>query len=294
MGNNQTKQQLRELLFDKFNRNLCLLAEEIPSLQLETDKYYCPLCLAPFNKDAIYGSNPLLTLEHIIPKNSRGNKYTLTCSKCNNNLGSIIDRKISEHNNLKNFANNEHGIRVNTEIKLENNITIGGSIQTRINKPMLLHMDGNRMNTKYNGAAKDLLSTNFKGSFKIEVPNLNKLAAAYVKSAYLYAFSKLGYPYIFTYNAERIRTSIINQDSNIRKCVLKEKLETPGLYLITHPPKLIGYLVSLPFNTGAFIDNITVILSGFTDEDNYFHPNKIENFTFVPIDDVDILTNKII
>lgn len=288
----QTGQEIREILFDKYNKNLCLLAEAMPSLKLDTSKYYCPLCFVPFNKEALYGTCPLLTLEHIVPQGAKGKLVTLTCSKCNNNLGSTIDSTISNYSELNRFAHNVPNIKLNSEIILDGNIRIGGSIETRHDDNRLLHLNSSRMNPKFRQDAIDILSKPFKATFKTKGINTKKLLLGYVKAAYLYAFSKLGYAYIWTINAERVRASIINEDENILKCVLKVQLKKCGLYIITAPHNMQGYLISLPFNTGLGVENISIVLPGFTQEDNFNYLEDDVTFEYIATNDIDILTNK--
>ena len=56
-----------------------------------TDLVVCPLCLDHFGREALLGDPPILSVEHPIPSAVEGEFKTLTCRKCNNTAGAILD-----------------------------------------------------------------------------------------------------------------------------------------------------------------------------------------------------------
>jgi len=72
-------------IFAKLSRDLARVTNDLPN------KILCPLCLASMPEEAIDLEEPMVTEEHIIPRNLGGTVTTLTCKRCNNNHGSALE-----------------------------------------------------------------------------------------------------------------------------------------------------------------------------------------------------------
>jgi hypothetical protein len=91
MGKNRTK---RDRLFSLYASNLSMYCPHI------TDQFLCPICLRLFDRDALICESPEITLAHIVPHSMGGHLCTLTCRKCNNDIGFDYDSQIKNEKNL--------------------------------------------------------------------------------------------------------------------------------------------------------------------------------------------------
>ena len=73
-----------ERLFDVYSTNLSWYVPHLDS------SFLCPLCGQLFSRDAIEARK--LSVEHIVPSKAGGQLKTLTCTKCNNDTGSKLDK----------------------------------------------------------------------------------------------------------------------------------------------------------------------------------------------------------
>jgi hypothetical protein len=283
MGYKQTGQEVREILFDKYNKNLYLLAKSMPNLRLDTSKYYCPLCLIPYKKEDLYGTDPLLTLEHIVPQSAKGKLVTLTCKQCNNNLGSKIDSELKKQEEFEKFLQSKNG-KINGKVKFDDGLRISSYINSNIDGSNLF-LNLNHKSSLYN-MVKTKFNNNGTMNMEFNFPNSNKAKLAYLKAAYLYAFSKLGYPFVFTQNIQRIRKIILNSDEINQEFLLSQKVHY-GLNLIISPNELYGYLVCLKIGNS----NYTIILPGALAYSNWDNIKKYKQLDYINIENHDILTN---
>jgi hypothetical protein len=77
--------RLRERLFDDYGGRLATVGGQAAGT------FVCPLCQKPFNREALVGDNPRLTLAHVLPEALGGSYCTLTCAACNNDAGSTLE-----------------------------------------------------------------------------------------------------------------------------------------------------------------------------------------------------------
>lgn len=186
------------------------------------DTYICPLCLKSFNI-ALLGEeeNSLITLEHIPPENLGGKPIILTCKKCNSVCGHDLDvylRNEMEHRERNyfdapkgHFVKLSHeGIDVNAIIKKDEDDIININIKKSLNPPDIV----DRFVESTNASADDL-HINGKVKLGSHRRKVEVVDVAILKSAYLYAFYRLGYKYILSTNLQAIREQILNPDKEI-------------------------------------------------------------------------------
>ena len=133
---------------------------------------------------------------------------------------------------------------------------------------------------------KTKFNNNGTMNMEFNLPNSNKTKLAYLKAAYLYAFSKLGYPFIFTQNIERIRKIILNSGEINQEFLLSQKVHY-GLNLIISPNELYGYLVCLKIGNSDY----TIILPGALPYSNCDNLKNYKHIEYINIDNHDIITN---
>ena len=82
-----TKKIIRRLdkLFSLYAANLKIYKPELD------DKFLCPICQKIFDRSALCGDHPSISIAHIIPESMGGHQSTITCTKCNNTIGSKFD-----------------------------------------------------------------------------------------------------------------------------------------------------------------------------------------------------------
>src|SRR4051794_32636759 len=83
----------REKLFNLYSTHLALYTPET----VAKDVFCCPLCLRSFTREALEGSDPLLSLAHITPQSLGGRLCTLACTECNNTMGKGLESELNKH-----------------------------------------------------------------------------------------------------------------------------------------------------------------------------------------------------
>lgn len=218
--NNREK---REILLSKYLKEVEQLNITFPEGYDDMGKgsFICPLCRKVFDIAQLGEQvNSYITLEHVPPENLGGKPIVLTCKDCNSTCGHDLDvylrNEIEHHerayfNGSKgHFSKFSHGgVQVNAVTNEDKDGTINIKIERKRNSPIVfdtfcesiqsssddLHIDGH------------LILGDHKRNAKIA--NI-----ALLKSAYLYAFYKLGYRYILSTKLDAIKMQIENPNED--------------------------------------------------------------------------------
>lgn len=289
-------------LFQKYNTNIKLIKDKYPNSfqQLHEEAYYCPLCLKGFSVNAIYGTNPSLTLEHIVPASVGGKKKVLTCASCNNNHGAKTDSLL--HNHLKGRSFLEGILNVEADVKIkfhddpeglnkfpENGINASVKHLDESGKKWMFY---SKTNAYLDNKLKKFFSTG--GSFDVNItfPAEEAIKVGIVKAAYLYAFYKLGYAFIFTKHGQMVRKLLEKKDVILNNLIIYGTFENKnipdGIYLLEKDSDNDGYLVLLTFNTKKF----TVLMPGNSDRNILSGYKKPDKLHFRDITNFDIINNE--
>jgi len=197
-----------ENLFDIYNRSLQIVWPGI------ADTFVCPLCMAPFKKEDIYNGN--LSLEHVPPRSIGAACKTMTCTRCNNTIGTKLQRFMANDVRRKELEAGKElkkpfrarvrmpGLQFDAEIT-----SAAGRTWTAVSPLSILPPD-----LKSLEAARKIAGA--KGSISLKgMGTKEALDRAYLHSSYLALFSLLGYPYIMQPFIEEIRQHIVTGQPSI-------------------------------------------------------------------------------
>lgn len=208
----------RELLYDKFSKNLLFLKVNNIVSDDKVD-YICPICLNNFTKEDLNQekANPL-SLEDAPPKSLGGSQIVLTCEKCNNGMGKDIDWHLTERLNELDFHDRIPGAEMKGKFTL-NGITVNGKIMIEESGETKAHLS--KKNNNPGALEKYIQLIKEKGEKRpYWEPNQTrvdskKLQIALIKNAYLLLFEKFGYAFIFDKEYDRIREQLLNPKFDI-------------------------------------------------------------------------------
>lgn len=179
-----------------------LLGREFPG-------YVCPICLRSF--EGLDG----LTEEHVPPKSIGGNVLCLTCRQCNSGAGHAVDAHVNREKLSRSFSSTDGRVRrakivveciqVNIELARNEN---GAHMQVlgAQNDPRAVEALQSALRRIQSGSSFHVRDTVSYSRRRADV--------AYLRSAYLGAFAKLGYTYILRAPLDRVRQQV--QDPTCR------------------------------------------------------------------------------
>ena len=193
----------KEKLFDEYNLSLQVIWPGA------ADAFVCPLCMSSFKKEDIYNGN--LSLEHIPPKSIQAVCRTITCTRCNNTIGTKLQRFMVNDVRRKEL---EAGIELKKPFpvkvqapgyQFEGEITsiVGGNFH--VVSPLSILPPG----FEEFGDSKKFAGTEAAISLK-GLGTKELLDRAYLHSSYLALFSLLGYPYIMQPFMTGLRQNILD------------------------------------------------------------------------------------
>lgn len=208
----------RELLYDKFSKNISFLKEN-GIISPDQGDYICPICLDKFTKDDLNQEkdNPL-SLEDSPPKSLGGSQIVLTCERCNNGMGKDIDWHLTERLNEMDFHDRISGAEMKGKFTLSD-ITVNGKIIVEENGTTKVHLS--KKTNKPETLDEYIKLIEGKGIKKpYWKPNptrvdSKKLQIAIIKNAYLLMFEKFGYAFLFDKEYDRVREQLLNPESDI-------------------------------------------------------------------------------
>lgn len=306
----------KQELFDKYINDLknlhnFLINNNIPIIgTFQENMFLCPICFE-------FQSFELTSCEDVPQESLGGNYLTLTCKKCNNDLGGLVDvhliNKINYLNLEKYIPNSSHTLKakdiitgtnyffdatINNLRKIEINNERGGN--EKFNNDLLQYIYKNLSNRtlsyedfkkEFNKLSKEYLSKNVKfinPQFEKKTYNSLKPYIGLLKNAYLILFSQLGYSMFFykeICDIREILLSTINKNNNKVSALLNKNKRYYFLF---------DNFVKNPFKVDYEYEGINVIF-----DDNWlsffisFKLNKEMYYVLIPIGDFN-LENKFI
>lgn len=269
------KHQKRSVpLFDKYSENLkYFIGVKINSNP--ADGYLCPLSMIIYlRQDLFRNVQDGLTVEHVPPRSVDGKAVCLINRKTNSITGHTIDKELLKSFKYRQFGKNKGFHSANVEFPMMSL----GFFRSR----MKIHeksSDGKRRiefkpgNKNYERLKKNLSQSDtlpeMRVNFKDSEVDHKKINSAYLKIAYLKAFSKLGYALIFNEDGsinetyEKIREQILNPDRKIVPKVpiyqTENKFED-GVYIISSPKRLRSIMVAFTLSRGEYSEYYSAML----------------------------------
>ncbi len=219
----------------------------------------CPICLRhDFSIDAVYGRDPILTLEHCIPKKLAASKLVLTCKECNNTTGHSIDSHLQKLLKMNGFWAGEYEGSVPARINIAGQ-ELGARVRRQAGKPkktMQVFIDQKTSNPAAIKKTEAEVSGNSRiGGFAMrfapsEQPNTRLVNIALLKSGYLLMFKRFGYSYILNPALNPIRQQIGNPNEEILRfgaIILNTSLEKlpSGIAIVTSPSEFEAFVVPI-------------------------------------------------
>lgn len=183
-----------------------------------TGIFVCPLCREGFLPEALDGTEPSITLAHIIP-DARGGKpssATICCVKCNNGNGTSIESFLLERFKYEDW---EHG-HGKWNARLSGNFGNIGIDLTRASpasnwkfRPVDKQSNPKSIELYQEWVGQLASSLGQESELKISWSLRNRpvaISAAICQSAYLTMFAYFGYDFAFRDEYEKFREHIIN------------------------------------------------------------------------------------
>lgn len=285
---------LRQKLFDKYTRNWELITPyvlEKPILPSDFGpRLVCPICTYLFNREGLnkkYSDH--LTLEDAPPKSIGGKAIVLTCKKCNNKAGGEVDNNYRLYKAVESIRKKEDTATVNIEIIIKDILkTRGYWTYYKDRDQFELRSITNEYNIdKLRQLRNDRTEISF--DFKFQQPAQRLANITLLKAAYLIAFERFGYAYIYNSSLNLIREQIRNPAKQLVKnsYVLKptNNFEKEGLFIIVRPKELLSLLVVFKTKINRRIETHGIVLPSVNDFDlniygklDYYQ--RLKRFTF--------------
>lgn len=292
----------RQKIFEKFSANLEHLFQNWQNTEIilpDGGGYVCPIGFTMHSKEGLLDSfNDQLTIEHIPPDSLGGKPICLVRKDINSKSGHTIDKVLLNQKKSELFLKGQAAVKGKLIFNLPQFKYISTDIKVLKEKSTTISFNPGKKNMER------LISKVFeKGEWeelimklKFTLPKKNhEIRVAFLKYAYLLAFSKVGYALMFgpskliNPHFDKVRQQIMNMDDNIIPFVPIFKNEGPeieGLGIVTEPVEIKSLFVRFPLALNGNTDFYTVFLpapddTGFTSY-KYIESlsTKKENLTF--------------
>jgi hypothetical protein len=258
-------QQTRLKIFNLYASNWTIVHSKYPWSDRIPVEYrtavLCPMCLSLFNISSLDQSLPNpLSLEHVPSARLGGKAKILTCKKCNNESGRLLDHSIFRFIDAEPFMRLEHGseIQGTTTVNRSDGQKINSRTIIRVQKDNTFVFKAQIKKGEWRAEQLKNMSTNPPVSinFNFSVPSVRRTHVALLRFAYLTAFEKFGHAFILdtTYNA--LRAQILEPEKGI--------LEPKGSMLLSSSNAVSDgiYVVTTPFNSKSFCVILSLSVKG--------------------------------
>lgn len=223
--------------------------------------FLCPICRELYGPETLATPDPQVTVAHIVPEAVGGREWTLTCKRCNSDIGSRYDSHlVKEHR----FAQWERGGRPLPARLRSSGAEIGVEIE-RSGGGWTFRLISNQTDPAESQAFFEGAQKWHGFRFTATLPQFNTKARqiALVHSAFLMMFRMFGYEYVLSPEAESI-LGVLREKRNAQEegdaargkprcAVVKVKPDTndamrqlPTVGLLVQPPEFRCFAVSLP------------------------------------------------
>ncbi len=257
-------------LFNIYSENLNLVSRSLFNDKSCKGQYLCPICLKIFLLEHLQSNHKLyLTEEHVPPKSVTWKRKVLTCNSCNTKQGGMFDSHLPIAFKAKAFLRKEPRVELDTNFTINNEIKSAGTTAITEEGGYKIQFDPKRTSPKGNELIKELLKEGNRTpniNVKFKAGNPKNAIVSIIRSAYLWAFSELGYAFVFNPNLNSYRQLILNQsdpEDHLKK-VIKAKFpdNAKGVNIITKPENYGCYLVLIEPKVSGYSEKLGVLLPG--------------------------------
>ena len=183
------------------------------ALPQHAGRYVCPLCLAPFGRDALDGRT--LTLEHVPPESMGGKGVVLTCKACNHGSGTMFDSQMEKIDRYHGFGSERATKPIPIEIHVDDAIE-RGELMSKDGKTWEMSPIARRTHPEHSA----LIQRQFEngGPEKMEIVMRGRMDAprlasiGWLRAGYLVAFAALGYRYVLQEAFSLVREQFTTRD----------------------------------------------------------------------------------
>ncbi len=185
------------------------------------DSFVCPLCREIFSREALDCPNPGVSLAHIVTEALGGRRYTLTCTDCNNRIGTELESHLVEKFRYDAWT---QGVGIRSARMSGEFGEVGAQFQlSKDTSNWAIYFDLKQSNPAHferlkhwlacsGGRPNPELTWTMKWSARFTPP---RVCAAIIQSAYLLMFDYYGYEFAFHPHYEPTRNFILNpQEGN--------------------------------------------------------------------------------
>lgn len=267
MANTNRKQRF----FERLSLNFRQVKESFPNLRVSPDipgMVPCPLCLQTF---AVTPGE--LTIEHAPPSKLGGKPAALTCKKCNNEQGSILESRLIEYYRIQESLTGNRALFTDATMQFDDLPAVRIQLNFFENNwnvvPVTKASNPNTIDAISRSFSQGIGPSRFKLQFR--QPGLRTVRIALIRAAYLIAFGQLGYGFAVNPGLNYVRNLFRTpDDESLYPHGVIFGFKCPddflGVNIVTHPPEMRAYLVAFDlFDSDKPIDRIGVVLPGWTD-----------------------------
>jgi hypothetical protein len=206
--------------------------------------YCCPLCIRGFEP----GSSADLSLEDVPPKSVGGKPLLLTCTRCNNTHGTLLDSHLKAGAELSEVLEGTRETWGRLRVG-DDRMTVKGTVFAENNH--LVEVPG-----KGNPPERDAVQTHLESltsgdEFHFELSlryDEWKERLAWLRVAYLYLSALLGYTFVLREVLNPIRDQFNHPSERIVPQVIRTLVDpTPGDFIVSvsQPAELVSFAVKL-------------------------------------------------
>jgi len=216
-------------------------------LPVDEEYYACPCCLEAYNRAAVIAG--LLTEEHVPPGSLGGRGLLLTCARCNSNAGRFFDAHAGRRKDAEDFASGRVTGRTMPATFHANGIPLRGTAQWTEDGIQFFgvpRQNNPEVQAAYFRTLDEYVETgdsNPNVSFTVHANyDVTRARYSWIRSAYLVAFSALGWSYIFRPIMEPITDQLRNPDTaRLRSYMFRDPTAEPSerrILLVDEPDEL--------------------------------------------------------
>ncbi len=220
---------------------------------LESDRddiFICPLCIKIFSYRDLLRNPKLLTEEHLPPEKLGGQVQTITCQKCNNRAGSLLENDLKKRLESKEFDNRIDDSIQNVRMSFDNHSDLSGELRY-LDGELKLIGDLKRSNPKtvleMQTAVQKPTPHDFRMNISYKTFRAIHADVACLRIAYLIGFSVCGYGFLLNPSFRIIRKLIENPNGVSLPFLGVVEEDFPdnmlGVNLVVFPSEIKSFLV---------------------------------------------------